>query len=55
MNKKADKWAPLTLKRGDDLIARTDEILEADRYRGEDARGLAASATEGIPSRRVDL
>jgi len=40
----AEKWAPVTLKSAQDLLAEAENILQTDRYRQAEARDMAAAA-----------
>jgi outer membrane protein OmpA-like peptidoglycan-associated protein len=40
----AEKWAPVTLKNAQDLLAEAENILQTDRYRQAEARDMAAAA-----------
>jgi outer membrane protein OmpA-like peptidoglycan-associated protein len=40
----AEKWAPVTLKSAQDLLAEAENILQTDRYRQAEARDMAAVA-----------
>jgi OOP family OmpA-OmpF porin len=40
----AEKWAPVTLKNAQDLLAEAENILQTDRYRQAEAKDMAAAA-----------
>jgi len=40
----AEKWAPVTLKSAQDLLAEAENILKTDRYRQAEAKDMAAAA-----------